>query len=170
MTSSPVEGWWTLPNGGTADNVTWPQPAITEATQVCGTVSQVDTYPSQAALDALRADGFLTLVDGHPEDSGVVISWRFVTAPECGIPPVDPPVVVTPPVVTPPAIVLPVVTPPTAAAVITPNLVAAKTAPTVKALASTGTPETTVYWLAGGLALLLLGATVFTIARIREEK
>lgn len=90
-----VEGWWLLPNGGTADNVTWPQ-AVTEADTVpCGVTAQVDTYPSAEVLATLQADGQLD----QGEDYSTVISWRFVVGPKCG------PVTITVPTLT--------VTPPT---------------------------------------------------------
>jgi LPXTG-motif cell wall-anchored protein len=58
---------WILPNGGTPDNVTWPQH---------------DTGPAGEQADSFNDDGVLT--DG--EDHGWVISWTFekVTARECG--------------------------------------------------------------------------------------
>lgn len=74
-----VEGWWLLPNGGTADNVTWPQ-AVTEADAVpCGVTAQVDMYPSAEALATLQADGQLD----QGEDYSTVISWRFVYGGDC---------------------------------------------------------------------------------------
>lgn len=80
---TPVEGWWIMPNGGTADNVTWPQTATPAGVVLCGTTAQVDTYPSQEVLDALAADGTLT----QGEDYSTVISWRFVYGGDCPPPP-----------------------------------------------------------------------------------
>ncbi|WP_449408044.1 LPXTG cell wall anchor domain-containing protein [Microbacterium maritypicum] len=85
---------WTLPNGGTPDNVTWPQPVFDASTIPCGTSVwlQVDTYPyatadDHARTDALAADGVLT----YGEDHGWAQSWTFekFTAPAC-IPVVPP--------------------------------------------------------------------------------
>jgi hypothetical protein len=77
--STSVDGWWLMPNGGTADNITWPQTATEPGNVPCGVTAQVDTYPNQAALDALAADG--TLTEG--EDYGVAQSWRFVYGGDC---------------------------------------------------------------------------------------
>lgn len=82
---------WILPDGGTPDRVTWPQPIASEANLTlipCGTTVtlQVDTYPyltpeDIARTDALTADGILE----HGEDHGWVISWTWgsFTAPDC---------------------------------------------------------------------------------------
>jgi len=79
----PVEGWWLMPNGGTAEHVTWPQTATPAGVVPCGVTAQVDTYPSQAALDTLAADGVLTL----GEDYGIAESWRFVYGGDCPVEP-----------------------------------------------------------------------------------
>lgn len=91
---TPVEGWWLMPDGGTAEHVTWPQTATDPGNVPCGVTAQVDTYPSQAVLDQLRADGVLKA----GEDSAVVMSWRFVYGGDCKTPVVGlPSITVTPP-------------------------------------------------------------------------
>lgn len=72
---------WFLPDGGTPENVTWPQPIFTSQ---CGGWIQVDTYPytteeEKARTDALDDDGVLS----YGEDHGYVLSWAFVEAPVC---------------------------------------------------------------------------------------
>ncbi len=80
--------WW-LPNGGTPENVTWPQPVYTD--QTCGWV-QRDTYKygtaqQRAIVDALDDDGLLS----KGEDSSVYIDHDWVRIHGC-VPtkPVDP--------------------------------------------------------------------------------
>lgn len=67
---------WAMPNGGTPQNVTWPQTLAHNPE--CGVWYQVDLYPVDA-IPALVADGILTLGEDYP----VVISWRFVYGGEC---------------------------------------------------------------------------------------
>lgn len=106
---------WFLPDGGDANNVTWPQAIYTNQ---CDGWIQVDEYPytteeEKIRTDALDDDGVLS----SGEDSGWVLNWWFEKAPECRpvvILPVDPPVTVPP--VTPPVTVPPVTVPP-----VTPN-------------------------------------------------
>lgn len=92
---------WVLPNGGTPNNVTWPQPVFNSLEVPCGETVwlQVDVYPyttdaDKARTDALDDDGFLL----HGEDHGWVKSWSFeeYSAPECELPTATP----TTPVVT----------------------------------------------------------------------
>ena len=72
-----VAVYWLMPNGGTADNPTWPQEYHIEPT--CGEgVYQVDIY-SEAAAKRLTADSILT----QGEDSRDVISWTFVDQESC---------------------------------------------------------------------------------------
>lgn len=81
---------WVLPNGGTADNVTWPQAVYDPAAPlVCGTppftvqddINRYSTPADIASVDAQGADGVLT----QGEDYGTIISWSFhvVTPPAC---------------------------------------------------------------------------------------
>lgn len=75
---------WTLPNGGTRENVTWPQPPYVSE---CGVWVQVDIYPYGTAeektrTDALDDDGLLT----YGEDHGWVKSWSFRQAAPCVTP------------------------------------------------------------------------------------
>lgn len=79
---------WTLPDGGTPGNVTWPQPVFDSSAIPCGTSVwvQVDVYPyttpeDKARTDALDDDGILT----YGEDHGWVKSWSFeqYSAPAC---------------------------------------------------------------------------------------
>lgn len=82
-----VEVFWTLPNGGTPENVTWPQPYLADPSALpCGVWAQVDTYPA-SIVPGLVADGVLS----NGEDHATVISWRFVYGGDC------PPVVVPEP-------------------------------------------------------------------------
>lgn len=73
---------WLLPDGGTADNVTWPQTPYTGQLPECDTslTIQVDVYrygtPAQVALvDSFDDDGFLM----QGEDYSSTISWSFIT-------------------------------------------------------------------------------------------
>lgn len=83
---------WFLPDGGTPQNVTWPQPIFTNQ---CDGWVQVDVYPygtgaDKARTDALDDDGVLS----YGEDHGWVKSWSFEQAPACPEPtpkPTDPP-------------------------------------------------------------------------------
>lgn len=75
---------WTMSNGGTPQNVTWPQ---TPYAGECGVWIQVDVYPyktdaDRARTDALDDDGYLT----RGEDHGWVKSWTFRQAPPCATP------------------------------------------------------------------------------------
>lgn len=82
---------WVLPDGGTPDNVTWPQPIASDANLAaipCGTTAwlQVDVYPYQSEKDKKRTDrladdGILT----YGEDHGWALSWSFekYDAPRC---------------------------------------------------------------------------------------
>jgi hypothetical protein len=97
---------WILPNGGTAKNVTWPQPVYNKANVAllpCSTVFtvQVDSGPygtkaEKALADSFDDDGILT----NGEDHGWVTSWDFetYTSPTCPKVPVTPgQIVVNPP-------------------------------------------------------------------------
>lgn len=84
-----VEIFWTLPNGGTPDNVTWPQPYAGTQDQ-CGVWYQADTYLKSEA-ENYTADGILTLGEDYQSATQRgAISWRFVYGGDC-------PVVVVPP-------------------------------------------------------------------------
>lgn len=83
---------WILPDGGSQENVTWPQPVFDGDLVPCGTTVtiQVDTYPyttdeEKARTDALDDDGLLQ----YGEDHGWVQSWYFetFTAEDCYVPP-----------------------------------------------------------------------------------
>lgn len=95
----PVEQYrimrWTLPDGGTPENVTWPQPVFDPAAIECGTSVwvQVDQYPyttdeERQRTDALDDDGLLL----QGEDHGWVVGWAFeqYTAEECVVIPPAP--------------------------------------------------------------------------------
>lgn len=99
-TPEPVEVFWAMPDGGTAENVTWPQTLADPAALTCGVWYQVDMYtPEDAAR--FTADGMLTLGEDYGSETQTgAISWRFVFGGDCVIPPVEPPVV---PPVEPPA-------------------------------------------------------------------
>lgn len=81
-TPAPVttEVYWSLPNGGTPDNVTWPQPLAGPDALACGVWYQVDTY-DLTDVPNLTADGKLDA----GEDASVVISWRFVFGGDCPV-------------------------------------------------------------------------------------
>jgi hypothetical protein len=84
-----VEIFWTLPNGGTPDNVTWPQPYAGTQDQ-CGVWYQADTYLKSEA-ENYTADGILTLGEDYQSATQRgAISWRFVYGGDC-------PLVVVPP-------------------------------------------------------------------------
>jgi len=136
-----VEVCWLLPDGGTADNVTWPQTYVSDCVPPCETTLQVDTYPVDA-VPALIAAGILEQGD----DYGIVTQWRFGAGADCPVaaPPVEPPVVVPPvepPVVVPP--VEPPVTPPTEPPVVVPPVEPPTDEPTVDP-SPEPTPDTTV--------------------------
>lgn len=73
---------WVLPNGGTAENVTWPQPLYVGQVPECGTsfTLQIDTYrysteEERAKVESYDDDG--VLVYGEDWDTIVPNSWRF---------------------------------------------------------------------------------------------
>lgn len=74
---------WILPNGGTADNVTWPQALATQEALdaiLCGeTVTiQVDDYPYGTAAEKARTDALGDVLE-QGEDYGWAFNWRFET-------------------------------------------------------------------------------------------
>lgn len=79
------EVYWAMPDGGTPENVTWPQTHAPGGATDCGIWYQVDLYPADA-VDGLTADGILT----SGEDSAVVISWRFEYGGDCPVIPEQP--------------------------------------------------------------------------------
>lgn len=78
VSDDTTEVFWAMPNGGTPDNVTWPQTLSGADKLECGVWYQVDTYPLDDVA-ALTADGRLDL----GEDYAVVVSWRFVYGGDC---------------------------------------------------------------------------------------
>lgn len=156
---------WFLPNGGSAENVTWPQPVFDKTKLPCdlfGT-KQVDKYrygtPEQKAIvDAFDDDGILS----YGEDFSSVISWYYedFTTDACVI--VEPPIVVEPPVVVPPVSVTPPAVP--EAKIVLAN--------TEKQLPNTGSPEiNTSPWLVLSGFLLLAGLVLaFVSNRMRTNK
>ena len=137
-----VEVFWLMPNGGTAENVTYPQTYLPagESSLLPGECAQVDTYlVSEAAT--FYADGILNLGEdyGNGNQSGA-ISWRFVCAPVV-VPPVEPPVTVDPPVIDPPVVVEPPVD------VQLPTISSAYVEPV---LAHTGPTDLWLFLVAGG--------------------
>lgn len=78
VSDDTTEVFWAMPNGGTPDNITWPQTLSGADKLKCGVWYQVDTYPLDDAA-ALTADGRLDLGEDYP----VVISWRFVYGGDC---------------------------------------------------------------------------------------
>lgn len=74
-----------MPNGGTPENVTWPQTAANDPE--CGVWYQVDTYLT-SERDTFVADGILTIgEDYQTQYQRGAISWRFVFGGECPPPP-----------------------------------------------------------------------------------
>lgn len=74
---------WVMPDGGTPDNVTWPQTLAED--DACDAWLQVDTYrhgtaEQQATVAAIIADGVLT---GPDEDGPVYLSHQFAWAGDC---------------------------------------------------------------------------------------
>jgi hypothetical protein len=78
---------WKLPNGGTQQNITWPQTLVGKgqiASPPCGVTYQIDSYAgNQSLIDAIVADRLLTITHGTPEDSAVVKSWHFAYGGVC---------------------------------------------------------------------------------------
>lgn len=137
-----VEIYWAMPNGGTAENVTWPQTLLVDgAPLVCEVNYQVDVYTIEDAA-LFTADGMLDLGEDYGSETQTgAISWRFVSGPEC----VDE-IIVVPPVVVPPAEIVPAVQ-------------------TKPELASTGVEISSALALA---SLLLVGGSAAMIARKRR--
>lgn len=76
---------WAMPNGGTAENVTWPQTEIPggESAIPCGVTAQVDDYLEDEAA-RFTADGTLTEFEDYPsETQRGSIDWRFVYGGDC---------------------------------------------------------------------------------------
>lgn len=73
-----VEVFWSMPDGGTPENVTWPQTHSPDGAVGCGLWYQVDTY-TKADAKRFTRDGILE----HGEDHGAAISWRFVYGGDC---------------------------------------------------------------------------------------
>ena len=74
-----TEVWWLLPNGGTDQNVTWPQPLLPGPSVGCGQWAQVDTYHVRD-VPKLTADLILTQGEDY---NGIAVSWRFVYGGDC---------------------------------------------------------------------------------------
>lgn len=154
-----TEMGWVLPDGGTADNVTWPQPVYDPNALACEEVVTVqwDTYPygtdeERARTDALDDDGILS----YGEDHGWAMEWRFTveTGPACEPEPTPTP---TPPVVVPDAPV-----PPQEPPVVPEEPVVTEVHTAQPMLAATGSD--TQGWFVGGI-LTLAGAVLFLIGR-----
>lgn len=134
-----------LPNGGTPENVTWPQP-LTDPSKCGDGWLQVDVWRgTKEQIDRILEDGKLDA----GEDSAVIVSWSFVKQTGCMVtpPPTTPPVTtppvtappVTPPVTTPPVVTPPVTVPPTTPPVVTPP---ATTPPVTPPATDTPAPST----------------------------
>lgn len=70
--------YWAMPDGGTPDNVTWPQGYSPDGAVECGVWYQVDRY-NDADIPALIADGLLY----NGEDHEVVLDWDFAYGGDC---------------------------------------------------------------------------------------
>jgi hypothetical protein len=75
---------WRLPDGGSASDVTWPQPLVGAGRLVpseCGVTYQVDTYTgTREAIDAVVGDG--VLIDAA-EDAAVYVGHEFTYGGDC---------------------------------------------------------------------------------------
>jgi hypothetical protein len=88
-----IEIYWAMPNGGTPDNVTWPQTYAGTHDQ-CGVWYQVDTYLKIEA-GKFTEDGVLNLGEDYQNaNQRGAISWRFVYGGDCVVKP-DKPAVTT---------------------------------------------------------------------------
>jgi len=133
---STVEVFWSMPDGGTPEHVTYPQTFSPDGAVTPGTCYQVDRY-STADAALFTADNTLTEGEDYADVNGPgtgVISWRFecVPAVEVVIPPTPTPTETPAPTATQVESTPAPVTPRTDAVV---EQVAAKTAPV---LAATG--------------------------------
>lgn len=76
-----VEVYWAMPDGGTPENVTWPQAYAPDGATEPGVCYQIDTYLEEEA-PLFTADGVLQLgEDYQTEDQRGAISWRFECVP-----------------------------------------------------------------------------------------
>lgn len=75
---------WRLPNGGTQQNVTWPQSLVGKGIITpteCGVTYQVDTYRgTRAQIDAVVSDGVLV---SPAEDSPIYVSHQWTYGGVC---------------------------------------------------------------------------------------
>lgn len=143
-----VEVFWKMPNGGTPDQVTWPQTHVAIPDE-CGVWFQVDTYHADDVA-ALVQDGLL--LEG--EDWDVVLSWRFTYGGDCTAPATEPRPV--------PSTVAPAIP----ATRVTPMTDAPDT------LAQTGSKELAKMWVwaAGGIVILLgLIGIIFGRTKMNRE-
>jgi len=85
-----IEVFWAMPNGGTPNNVTWPQTLANGTNLQCGIWYQVDTYLSGEAARFVL-DGVLNLGEDYQNDTQRgAISWRFVYGGDCPVIPPKP--------------------------------------------------------------------------------
>jgi len=156
--SATAEVYWALPDGGTADRVTWPQTYTPDPSKLaCGVTYQVDRY-LVSDIPRLTADGKLDLGEDY---NGIAISWHFVTAPACEVvvpptappaPPVEEPT--APPVIEQPA---PLAEPAAPVAVTPAAQLEAVPAPAEPTLAMTGPGDYTPALAAFALLILASG-------------
>jgi hypothetical protein len=167
-----VEVFWSMPDGGTPEHVTYPQTYSPDGAVAAGVCYQIDTYsPTDAAL--FTADNTLTEGEDYADVNGPgtgVISWRFVCVPavEVVIPPA--PTETPAPVETPPAEV-PAPTPVTPRTDAVVEQVAAKTAAPV--LAATGFDNPWLFRSALALivgGIFLIRAPFRAVQKKRESK
>lgn len=156
---------WILPDGGSPENVTWPQALASQdnlAAVPCGEsvwlqvdYYRYDTAAEQALVDSLAADGILT----HGEDTKVAWHhrWEQFTAAACEPEPTPTPTPEPTPETTPEPT-------PEATPTETPAAPVEAAPPAVTILAETGAPA----WLLGTLAAIgaaLFGAGVYAVRR-----
>jgi cell division septation protein DedD len=168
-----VEVFWSMPDGGTPEHVTYPQTYSPAGAVTPGVCYQIDTY-STADAALFTADNTLTEGEDYADVNGPgtgVISWRFVCVPAVEV--VAPAPVETPapsPTETPAPTAAPVESTP-APVTVTPRTdavveqVAAKTAAPV--LAATGFDFATP---TGVAFLLLLGGLILWSTRFYGKK
>ena len=107
-TPDPVEVFWSMPNGGTPENVTYPQTYSPVGAVTPGVCYQIDRY-STADAALFTADNILYEGEDYTDVNGPgtgVISWRFVCVPalEVVVPlPTETPTATPEPVVETPA-------------------------------------------------------------------
>lgn len=88
---------WLMPDGGTPENVTWPQTLADPAALACGVWYQSDWYLATEA-PGFTADGILDYKEDYGSDTQAgALRWSFVYGGDCPPPVIEEPSVVVPP-------------------------------------------------------------------------